>query len=85
MAMSLKELAQMKHKLETELVDITKKYQNEIHAIETEMAQMESNRTADQDMPQGPWNAEHEGVVHKSDVSDVHLYERETVFENVHE
>jgi len=64
------------------------RYQQEIEVVEAEIGEKEKELFSDGGglaEPEGPWNVEHEGIVH-SDGSKVEtIYEREYVFDNTKE
>lgn len=88
MTKNQKELTHLKERLEIELQHTVQKYQQQIQLIENELMQLghENQPTINEvNEPEGPWNVEHEGIIRHNCEEDVHLFEREQVFENIHE
>ncbi len=88
MAKTPQELIHLKEHLENELQHTIQKYEAQIDLIETELMQLNQEakpKMSNLDEPQGPWNIEHEGIIRHNCEEDIHLFEREQVFENIHE
>lgn len=61
------------------------RYEQEIEAVQLELEKKEQELiqlgVVDLKEPEGPWNVEHEGVVHSDAAAGTHMYEREFVFD----
>jgi hypothetical protein len=82
------ELIAKKSDLEHELQLTVEKLHYQIHLIEDEIRDLSEHpdmNFIEIDEPQAPWNIEHEGLIFQRDYQDVHLFEREQVYENIHE